>query len=220
MDEVIAMGLKDSVLKFDKDKVKQLIEESLRKGIPPLEMADVLTGAIREIGEGLQRGDMFLPELMLGAKTVSSGMDLLEQELTRRGQKRKILGRVVIGTVRGDLHDIGKNMVKTLMVANGFEVLDLGVNVSHSSFVEAASNTKPNILAMSALLTTTVSEMRKVIHALEQAGLRRELKVMVGGAPVTKEFANEIAADGYEPTATLAVELARTLVGATAPAAL
>jgi methanogenic corrinoid protein MtbC1 len=214
MDEILAKNLRESVLKFDRQNVKRLVQESLDKGIPPLETADVLTNAIREIGDGLSRGEMFLPDLMLGAKTVSVGMELLEQEISRIGQKRKTLGTVVIGTVFGDLHDLGKNMVKTLLVANGFEVVDLGVNVGHSRFVEAANKAKPAILAMSALLTTTVAEMRKVIRSLEEAGLRQRLKIMVGGAAVTKEFAKDIGADGYEPTAVLAVELAKSLVPA------
>ncbi len=214
MDETFATNLRESVLNFDKQNVKRLVQESLDKGVPPLETADVLTNAIRAIGDCLSRGEMFLPELMLGAKTVSVGMELLENEISKIGQKRKTEGTVVIGTVFGDLHDIGKNMVKTLLVANGFEVIDLGVNVSHARFVEAANKTKPGILAMSALLTTTVSEMRNVIRSLEQAGLRQRLKIMVGGAAVTKEFAEDIGADGYEPTAMLAVNLAKGLMPA------
>lgn len=214
MDEALAKNLWESVLKFDRQNVKLLVQESLDKGVPPLETADILTDAIREIGDCLSRGEMFLPELMLGAKTVSGGMELIEQEISRTGQKRKTLGTVVIGTVFGDLHDIGKNIVKTLLVANGFEVVDLGVNVSHSRFVEAVNKTKPGILAMSALLTTTMSEMLKVIQSLEETGLRQRLKIMVGGAAVTKEFAKEIGADGYEPTAMLAVNLAKNLAQA------
>jgi corrinoid protein of di/trimethylamine methyltransferase len=212
VDEPIANNLRQSVLKFEGQTVKRLVQESLNMGIPPLETVEVLTNAIREIGEGFRRGDMFLPELMLGAKTVSAGMELLEQEIHRTGLKRRSLGKVVIGTVYGDLHDIGKNIVKTLLVANGFEVIDLGVNVGHNQFVEVVKSAKPDLLAMSALLTTTVSEQRKVIDTLEQAGLRQKLKVMVGGAAVTQEFAESIGADGYEPTAVLAVELANRLV--------
>ena len=153
---------------------------------------------------------MFVPEVLIAARALNKGVELLKAKLIEEGVKP--IGKVIIGTVKGDLHDIGKNLVKMMMEGAGFSVIDLGVDVSDESFVEAVKTHQPDILAMSALLTTTMNQMETVINALSSAGLRDKVKVMIGGAPITQSFCEQIGADAYTPDAASAAETAKTFV--------
>jgi corrinoid protein of di/trimethylamine methyltransferase len=164
-------------------------------------------------GERFDSGEFFLPDLIISADCMEKSMELLEPELVKREQSLQSPGTVVIGTVVGDIHEIGKSLVATMLSANGFKVHDLGVDVKVEQFVEKVRETDANVLGMSALLTTTMIGQREVIEALDQAGLRQGIKVVVGGAPVTRSWADEIGADGYAEDATGAVELVQSLVG-------
>ncbi|MFW6056774.1 MAG: cobalamin-dependent protein, partial [Chloroflexota bacterium] len=158
-------------------------------------------------------GDMFLPDLVGAADAMTAATPVIEEEIKRTGAERQSTGTVVIGTVYGDIHTIGKTMVATLLQAEGFTVYDAGINVTAEQFVESVRTQKPDILAMSALMTMTAPEQRKVIETLQSEGLRDSVKIMVGGGAITQEFADTIGADGYDPTAPGAAKLARKLVG-------
>lgn len=209
MKQNIFKELYNALINYDEVLVKNLAIESIKEGIDPIETISVLTKGISEVGDKFQKGELWLPDLMLAAKTMGSGMGPLQNEIEAKGIKRTAIGKVLIGTVFGDLHSIGKGMVSTLLSANGFEVIDLGVNVDSKKFIDAIQKYNPDILAMSALLTTTAPEMERVIKALNETGTRDKIKIMVGGGPITQEFAERIGADGYEPTAVLAVSLAK-----------
>ena len=212
MDSSDSTSLKNAMFDYDDILVKKLVGNSIKSGNNPLDTVDLLTDAMAEIGNRFEKGELFLPDLMLAAKTMKAGMVPLEEEITKRGLQKKLLGKILIGTVFGDIHDIGKNIVATLFNANGFEVIDMGVNVKSEQFIDAVKRHNPDILAMSALLTTTAAEQERVISSLIDAGIRDRIKIMVGGGPITREFAQKIGADGYEPTAPLAVKMAKTFV--------
>ncbi len=212
MKDNIFKGLREAMFNYDDKKVKKLTEESIKEGVNPIETVNILIEAINKIGNRFERGELFLPDLMLGAKTMQEAMDLLKEKIKEKGLKLKTIGKVVIGTVFGDLHSIGKSMVATMLNANGFEVIDLGINIDSKTFIKAIKKNNPDILAMSALLTTTAPEQERVIKVLVEEGIRNKIKVMIGGGPITQEFADKIGADGYEPTAQLAVKLAKKLV--------
>lgn len=205
--------LKKSIFEYDENGIKSIAESALKKGVDPIEAIDSLTEAITEIGERFNEGDLFLPELMLAAKTMNNAMPVLQDEILKRGLKKDSAGKIVIGTVFGDIHTIGISMVSTLLTSGGFEVVNLGCNVDADTFIEAVNKHKPDILAMSALLTTTAPQQKKVISTLVEKELRDKVKIMVGGGAITEEFAKEIGADGYESTAPLAVKLAKELLG-------
>ena len=207
-------NLKKAILEYDAAGAanwakKRAVEEKN----DPLKAIDALIEVIKKVGDGFGKGELFLPELMGAAEAMQSAMPILEAEIVKKGMERKSLGTVVIGTVYGDIHDIGKTMVGTLLTTGGFSVHDLGVNKSVEEFVQAVKQYQPDILAMSALLTMTAPEQRKVIDTLKKEGLRDKTKVMVGGGAITQEFADEIGADGYDATAPGAVGLARRLLG-------
>ena len=212
MKDRILGDLKKAMLEYNELTAVSLTEESIKEGIDPIETINTLTQSITEIGNKFEKGELWLPDLMLAAKTMQSAIVPLEEEIKKRGLKRESIGKIVIGTVFGDIHSIGKNMVLTLLVANGFEVIDLGVNIEAKTFIKAIKENSPDILAMSALLTTTAPEQERVILALKEEGIRDKIKVIVGGGPITKEFAEGMGADGYEPTAPLAVKLAKSLL--------
>lgn len=212
MKDQLFANIKNAMIEYDDITIQNLISESINGEISPLETVDVLTEVMADIGNRFENGELFLPDLMLAAKTMKAGMSLLEKEIKKKGLEKKPYGRIVIGTVFGDIHDIGKNIVSTLLSANGFEVIDLGVNVKSEQFINAIKKNCPNILAMSALLTTTAPEQERVITTLKDEGIRGRIKIMVGGGPITREFAQKIGADGYEPTAPLAVKLAKTFI--------
>jgi 5-methyltetrahydrofolate--homocysteine methyltransferase len=163
------------------------------------------------VGVEFRKGEMYVPDVLRSARTMQSSMDILEPLLVEGGVERS--GKVLMGTVKGDLHDIGKNLVGMMLEGGGFEVIDLGKDVSPEQFVEAVKKEKPQIVGMSALLTTTMRAMAATIKALEEAGVRDEVKIFVGGAPVTSDFADQIGADGYGSNAPAAVDLARKFVG-------
>jgi corrinoid protein of di/trimethylamine methyltransferase len=192
----------------DFDRVPGLVQEGLDEALPArVLLDDGLVAGIREVGEMFRRGEVFLPEMMLAAEAWQSGMDILEPLM--EGQSRaEAKGRVVIGTVKGDIHSLGKNMVATLLQTAGFEVIDLGVDVSASRFVSAAIDARADIIALCALMTTTMPQQKEVIEHLAAAGRREDYFVMVGGASATQEWATQITADAYGETAADAVTLA------------
>ena len=192
--------------------VPKLIQEALNAKIAPSKiLSDGLVAGMDIVGDKFRRDELFMPEVLISAKAMQAGMDLLRPKLIETGAK--LAGKIVLGTVKGDLHDIGKNLVAMLMEGAGFQVIDLGIDVPSEKFVEAAKTNKPNVLGLSALLTTTMPKMKEVIESLVEAGIRKSVMVMVGGAPVTEKFAKDIGADGYAPDAASAVEKARELIG-------
>jgi 5-methyltetrahydrofolate--homocysteine methyltransferase len=208
----ILENLEKAILTYDKKRAEEFAKKAVAEGTDLMEAVKVLTKAIKEIGDAFGRGDCFLPELVGGGTALQSAMTIIEGEFKRQGKRRESLGRVVIGTVLGDIHNIGKNLVGSLLVANGFEVIDLDVNVAAERFLSAVKEHNPDILAMSALMTTTAAEMSKVIKNIESSGLRDKVKIMVGGGAITQSFSEEIMADGTSPTAPGAVELAMKLM--------
>ena len=212
MTEEAFHNLRRSILEFDKELGITAAQKIVDEGSDILGAMDVLTGAMREIGEGFERRELWLPDLMAGASTMRAIMPIIEEKLKEEKKDRQSNGTVVIGTIRGDIHDIGKNMVATLLIADNFTVYDLGVDLPPERFLEGVQEHEADILAMSALLTTTAPEMKSVISTLKEQGLGEKVKVMIGGGPVTEVFAREIGADGYDPTAPGAVKLARQLM--------
>lgn len=179
---------------------------------PQVLINDYLIKGMEEIGSRFEAGKAYVPNLLMSARAMKGALELLRPAMENQTEK-SALGKVVIGTVKGDLHDIGKNLVCSMLEGCGFEVVNLGVDVSDEKFVEAVKENKADIVCMSALLTTTMVYMQEVIHALEKAGIRKDVKVMVGGAPLSEHFAREIGADGYSDNANAAVTLARKLIG-------
>lgn len=213
MSSEILGNIKRAVLEYDVEAAASLARKAIEEQIEPTKTIDALAGAMRQVGDGFGKGELWLPDLVAAAETMLAGMAIIEEELKRRGESVPSLGCVVIGTVFGDIHNIGKDLVVTVLTAEGFQVHDLGVNVPSEEFIRAVKEQKADILAMSALLTTTAAEQQKIINTLNEQGLREKVKVMVGGGPITQEFANSIGADGYAPTAFGAARLARSLLG-------
>jgi len=195
----------------DAEKVSELVSQALQEDIVPKKiLQEGLIQGMSIIGEKFKRNEVYVPEVLIAARAMHAGMDVLKPKLTETGVKN--IGKVVMGTVKGDLHDIGKNLVKMMLEGAGFEVIDLGVDVSEEKFVEAVKAHQPNIVGMSALLTTTMVNMPEVIKALEAAGLRDKVRVMVGGAPITQNYADQIGADGYSPDAASAADKAKAFL--------
>ena len=214
MSQELLAAMAASVVEGEVERAVELAHQTLAQGLDPVvAIEEGYAQGIREVGEGFARGDYFLPHLAIGAEAMKQAMAVLEPELVRRQQERKTLGRVVLGTVAGDIHEIGKTLVGTMLAANGFAVTDLGVDVAAEHFVEAVRRENAQVVGLSALLTTTMLAQRDVIAALEQAGLRGQVKVLVGGAPVTASWAAEIGADGYAEDAVGAVRQTRALLG-------
>ncbi|MDX9833086.1 MAG: corrinoid protein [Anaerolineae bacterium] len=196
------------------DKARQLAEQALSQGIDPLEAINRgYKPGMDVVGEGFANGDLFIPDLMMSGEAMKAAIAALEGELSRRKQQRDVLGKVVIGTVEGDIHEIGKTLVATMLAANGFEVHDLGVDVSAQAFVDKVREVDADVLGLSALLTTTILNQETVILTLKEAGLRDRVKVIIGGVPASEEWAQEIGADGYAENATEAVATVKQLVG-------
>lgn len=207
--------LYDAILNGDAKTAAQVTKEALAENADPMEVVTrYLIPAMDEVGRRFESEEYFVPELLLSARAMKSAMELIRPLLAARGTEP--LGRVVIGTVKGDLHDIGKNLVASMLEGGGFEVIDLGADVPPEKFVEAVQTRKVDIVALSALLTVTMPAMKTTIEALRAAGVRERVKVLVGGAPLTQRYADEIGADGYGENASVAVTLARRLVGARA----
>jgi len=196
------------------DEVKKLTQEALDGGESPEAILQGLILAMEQIGIRFKNGDIYIPEVLIAARAMHAGMDVLKPILSK--SNTPMMGKVVIGTVKGDLHDIGKNLVIMMFEGGGFDVVDLGVDVSPEKFVEAIQKQRPQVVAMSALLTTTMREMKTTLDAITKAGVRNQVKTIVGGAPLTEKFAKEIGADGYAPDAASAVQVAKSLIRSTA----
>ena len=211
-DEVIER-LRSAVVDLDADQVRGVAEEAVRLDIDPVEaIENGLSKGVRTIGERFAMGEAFLTELVMAGEAMKAGIEILRPVLLQRKLQRKTAGTVVIGTVKGDIHDIGKNIVAAMLEAAGFEVSDLGVDAPPEHFVGKAKESNAQAIGMSALLTVTTPEQKNTMEALKKANLRQKVKVAVGGAAVTAEWANEIGADGYSDNAVEAVELFRRLV--------
>ena len=192
--------------------VQEKVNEALEAGLEPaIVLNEGMIAAMREVGHRFEVGKYYVPEMLISARAMKMGLAILQPHLTRANVKS--VGKVVAGTVRGDLHDIGKNLVCMMLQGAGFEIFDLGTNVNPERIVEAVHRDRVNIVALSALLTTTMPAMKETIVALEQAGVRSRVKVIIGGAPVTEAYAREIGADGFASDASRAVTLSKSLVG-------
>jgi corrinoid protein of di/trimethylamine methyltransferase len=203
----------DAVLAGDAKAARCVTEAALAEGFDPLKLVhDYMAPAMDEVGRRFECNEYFVPELLLSARAMKTALELIRPKLVAAGAQSA--GRVVIGTVKGDLHDIGKNLVAAMLEGGGFDVIDLGVNVSPEKFVATAKERDAQIVALSALLTTTMPSMKTTIDALSNAGLRQQVKVLVGGAPITQKYADEIGADGYSENAADAVNLVRRVMGA------
>ena len=213
MSDETFSAMRQSIIDGAPDTAADLAQASLTQGVPPLDaINNGYVPGMHDVGEQFALGQMFLPDMMASAEAMRAAMAVLEPELTRLGTERPMAGVVVLGTTKGDIHEIGKILVGTLLSANGFRVHDLGVDVPGDKFAAKAKEVGADIVGVSALLTTTMRNQRGVIEALEKAGLRSQVKVMVGGAPVTRAWAQEIGADGYAKDAMSAVGLARELM--------
>jgi 5-methyltetrahydrofolate--homocysteine methyltransferase len=211
MEEVL-QKLFDAVLDGDVEGVKTNLQAALDAKLDPtVILNDGMIAAMREVGTRFEEGDYYVPEMLIAARAMQSGMAILKPYLLQAD--RKSSGKVVIGTVKGDLHDIGKNLVALMLEGAGFEIKDLGVDVPIEDFIRVVQEEKPDIVAMSALLTTTMPMMKQTIDAFETAGLRDKVKFIIGGAPVTETYANQIGADGFSSDASRAVNMAKSLVG-------
>jgi corrinoid protein of di/trimethylamine methyltransferase len=196
------------------DRASALAQEALRQGIEPLKAIDQgFKPGMDVVGDGFAKGELFIPDLMMSGEAMKAAIATLEPELLKRRQQREVLGKVVIGTVQGDIHEIGKTLVATMLAANGFEVHDLGVDVPPQRFLDTVREVGADLLGLSALLTTTILNQEAVIQSLEEAGLRHQVKVVIGGVPASPEWAEEIGADGYAENATDAVVVFRQLAG-------
>jgi corrinoid protein of di/trimethylamine methyltransferase len=203
--------LYEAVLNGDAKTAKEVTQEALAAGSDPLDLVnDQMVPAMDEVGRRFEANEYFVPELLISARAMKGALDLIRPLLTARGDQPA--GRVAIGTVKGDLHDIGKNLVAAMLEGGGFEVVDLGVNVTPDTFIAAVKAKNANIVAMSALLTTTMPSMKSTIDAFKQAGLRDQVKILIGGAPITQKYADEIGADGYSDNAVTAVALAKQVI--------
>lgn len=206
--------MRGGVLQGEIEETEALARKVLKEGLDPLEAIEKgFSPGIEEAGQRFHDGEFFLPELVAAAEAMKAALAVLEPELAEGGQQHSTLGRVVIGTVEGDIHDIGKSIVSSLLSAAGFEVIDVGVDISRDAFVREVTERQPDILGLSALLTTTMPEQKEVIDALSEAGVRDQVKVMIGGAPVNEQWAEEIGADCFAEDAIAAVDKARELLG-------
>jgi 5-methyltetrahydrofolate--homocysteine methyltransferase len=210
MSKEILNSIKESLINLDLDRTIDFVKKAIEYGVKPLDIINSMADGMKVVGDMYERGDYFVADLIVASEIFKEVMNILEPLIMR--EKLKPIGRVVIGTVEGDIHDIGKNLVATMLRANGFEVIDLGVDVSPQKFVEAVKQYKPDIVGMSTLLTSAMVNMKKVIEALVKEGLRDKVKVIVGGAPLTEKFAKEIGADAYGENAVIAVDICRKLV--------
>jgi corrinoid protein of di/trimethylamine methyltransferase len=213
MSDADFLAMKQSVVDGAPDTASSLAQTALAAGITPLDaINNGFVPGMHHVGEEFARRNMFLPDMMASAEAMRAAMSVLEPELKRLGTERPMEGVVVLGTTKGDIHEIGKTLVGTLLTANGFRVHDLGVDVPGEKFAAKALELRADIIGVSALLTTTMKNQKTVIEAVERAGLRSTVKVMVGGAPVTRQWAAQIGADGYAKDAMSAVALARELM--------
>lgn len=205
--------LYEAILTGKLNVAKEVTNEAIAENIDPhLIINNYMSRAMEDIGKRFEEGKAFVPELLMAARAMKGALDLLKPQM--KGAASHSLGKVVIGTVKGDLHDIGKNLVASMLEGCGFEVINLGTDISSEKFINALKENQAQILCLSVLLTTTMNYMQEVIKALEENGLRSQVKVMVGGAPVSESFARQIGADGYSDNANAAVTLAKSLLSA------
>jgi corrinoid protein of di/trimethylamine methyltransferase len=204
--------LHDAILSGDAKTAKTTTEQALAAGVEPMKLVqEYMMPAMAEVGRRFECNEYFVPELLLAARAMKAALELIRPLLAASGVKPA--ARVALGTVKGDLHDIGKNLVMAMLEGGGYEVIDLGVNVTPEQFVAAVKGKGANIVAMSALLTTTMPAMKTTVDALQQAGVRQQVKVLIGGAPITQKYADEIGADGYSESAAGAVNAAKKALG-------
>ena len=202
----------ESVIKGQRDETVANVQKALEEQLAPEDiLKNALIAAMSEVGDRFEKGEFFVPEMLVASRAMQNGLNILRPLLVEADLQPE--GRVVIGTVKGDLHDIGKNLVAMMREGAGFEIIDLGTNVPPENFAAAVREHSPDILGMSALLTTTMPEMEKALEALEDLGVRQNIKVMIGGAPVTDSYSEKIGADGFAADASRAVKLAHTLMG-------
>jgi corrinoid protein of di/trimethylamine methyltransferase len=214
MSEELFKQMAQSIIDGDSDLSTELAQKSIDMNIPPLDaITKGFVVGVNYIGDQFGAGEAFLPELVMAGEAMKSAVATLEPELLKLGEARETMGKVVLATVEGDIHEIGKTLVGTMLSASGFEVTDLGVDQPADKIIGKALEINASIIGMSALLTTTMVRQREVIEEMDKEGLRPKIKVMVGGAPITREWANKIKADGYSEDAVGAVALAKQLVG-------
>jgi 5-methyltetrahydrofolate--homocysteine methyltransferase len=205
-------ALAENLINGKAQEVKELTQKALDEGVSP---GEILNGGLIKgmnvVGERFKNNEFYVPEVLIAARAMHAGMDILKPKLAETGVEP--IGRVLLGTVKGDLHDIGKNLVAMMLEGAGFEVIDLGIDVSPEKFVQAVSEQGGDVIAMSALLTTTMTQMKTTLEALEEAGVKGKVKTLIGGAPVTQNYADEIGADGYARDAASAADKAKELLG-------
>jgi corrinoid protein of di/trimethylamine methyltransferase len=207
--------LYEAIINGDAKVARDITEQAIKGGADPIQLVDeYMIPAMNEVGRRFEANEYFVPELLISARAMKGALDLVRPLLIERGAKP--LGTVAVGTVKGDLHDIGKNLVAAMLEGGGFEVVDLGVNVPPEKFIAAINDRGAQIVAMSALLTTTMPAMKTTIDALKQAGVRQKVKILIGGAPITQKYAEEIGADGYSENAVGAVAIAKQSLGVAA----
>ena len=214
MNEELYKKMAQSIIDGDSDAALALAKESISEQVNPLDaITKGFVVGVNTVGAAFGRGEAFLPELVMAGEAMKAAVGVLDPELKKRGAERKMLGKVVIATVEGDIHEIGKSLVATMLGASGFEVFDLGVDAPSDKIIGKALEVNADFIAMSALLTTTMVKQKEVIEELEKEGLRRKVKIMVGGAPVTRDWVNAIGADGFSEDAIGAVAIAKQLMG-------
>lgn len=206
--------LQESIIAGQRDKVKEVVNTLLDSDTAPIEIiSEGLIGSMSIVGQKMKSGEMFIPEVLASAHAMNEGMGMLKPLITGDESSSLFASKALMGTVQGDLHNIGKKIVSMILESGGFTVVDLGVDIPADKFVEAVKQEQPNILGLSALLTTTMPRMKDVIKALKEAGVRDKVRVIVGGAPITQDFADSIGADGYAPDAASALDKAKQLLG-------
>jgi corrinoid protein of di/trimethylamine methyltransferase len=214
MTEELFQKMAQTILDGDSDAAVELAQKAIEDGIDPLEaISKGFVIGVNQVGENFASGQAFLPELVMAGEAMKAAVATLEPEMQKRGTSRQVLGKVVLATVEGDIHEIGKTLVGTMLSASGFQVYDLGVDVSSVRIIDKVQEVDADLVGLSALLTTTMVKQKEVIDELDKLGLRKKVKVMVGGAPVTRDWVQKIEADGYSEDAIGAVALAKSLVG-------
>ena len=207
--EDLLKELYTAILEGQRDDAKAKVEGALEEGLDPANVLDAMVSAMGEVGRLFEEGEYFVPEMLIAARAMKTGMEILKPRLVDADIQP--VGKIIAGTVKGDLHDIGKNLVCMMLEGAGFQVVDMGTDVSPEAFVDAVNEHQPDFIVMSALLTTTMPGMKSTIEALQKAGLRDHVKVLIGGAPINNAYAEKIGADGYAQDASRAVKLARSL---------
>ena len=212
--QAILKDLEDAILSGDGGRVRDIAQKAMDAGVDPFTAVEEgLSKGMFEVGNRFESGEAFLPELLMAAETFKAGMEVIDPVIKAQGNKRKIKGTVVLGSVKGDVHDLGKDIVKTVLGIHGFDVIDVGVDVSSLIFIEEAKKNNADIIALSAIMTTTMQYQKEVVDMLRDMGMRDDYKVIVGGGPVSQEWCDQIGADGYGATAVLAAELCGKLTG-------